>query len=124
MKKPLISLVDEGAQNQVHSARFSILLLATFILAFTLLAGFPTISQGQPIGQEEAAIVLANTIAPANPSDHYLAQRQKKEAYLRLWMQFELLRPRLRPSNKPVPGSAMNRSPNLDTQSATEFIIF
>ena len=113
---------------QAHSSRYSLLpRLISFVsvLAILLLASFPIASQGQRIDQEKPVIYppAAEAVARIDFQDR-IASYHHKEVYLRLWMQFELLRPKPETFDRQTPGSIINNLPLSNIPRAAEFLVF
>jgi len=120
--KNLNLALGTGDTRNSGSSRYSIFsLLTPFALMLTLLASFPSISEGQRI--EKNTIRPVSMAAQFNPQEQ-LTQYQNKEAYLQLWMQFELLRPRLKSPNGQTPASETNDLRTLETDNSQESLVF
>ena len=117
--KNLNLALETGDNGSSRCSIFS--LLTPFALMLTLLVSFPSISQGQRI--EKTTTRPVSMAAQFNPQEQ-LTQYQNKEAYLQLWMQFELLRPRLKSPNGQTPASEINNLRTLEADNSQESLVF
>jgi len=122
-------LIEANNKHTACSSRRSIISHMTFMLILTLLASLPTISQGASISQRECINPKNSPLHPVSLADKFNAKKQlahyeNKEAYLQIWMQYELLRPKLKPNNKQTPASAMNGLRPRDHRNFQESLVF
>ncbi len=122
--KFLDALLETDSAHAASLSRRSVFSLhSPFLVMLCLLTIIPNISQGQRTQLEESTAQPVSIAAQIKPQKQ-LSRYQNKEAYLQLWMQFELLRPRIRPPGRQAPIPELNDLRTHVDQNNQEFLVF